>query len=200
METIPAGYLREQQKEEKRRQVLREASASIFGELESAVLEIGSGHGHFLSDFAEANPEKSCIGIDLLSGRITKANRKRNKRELNKLSFIKAEAIEFLETLPEQARFSLIFVLFPDPWPKKRHFRRRLIQAHTLGLLKKYSLAETKLCIRTDHQGYLDWAKEQIQAHPSWTIDTHAPWPFEAGSYFQSLMTDYQSLIATPGS
>jgi len=196
MDTLALGHLREKQKEEARRLALAESSRMLFSDNQAQVLEIGCGHGHFLSDFAGAHPEESCIGIDLLNRRVTKAGNKKDKRDLSKLTFLKAEASEFLETLPENVRFSLIFILFPDPWPKKRHFRRRFIQAHSLDLLAKHSREGSRLCFRTDHQGYFDWTKEHIQAHALWKIETDAPWPFEAGSYFQSLMTDYLSFVA----
>ena len=175
---------------------LAESSRILFKDKQPHVLEIGCGHGHFLSDFAEAHPEESCIGIDLISRRVARAGNKKDKRELIKLTFLKAQATEFLETLPENAQFRLIFILFPDPWPKKRHFRRRLIQPESLDLLAKHSQAGARLCFRTDHKGYFEWAVEHMRAHALWYIDDTEPWPYEAGSYFQSLMTDYLSFVA----
>ena len=200
MTTPPPGQLREQQKEEQRRLALTETSRVLFGEKDIGVLEIGCGHGHFLSDFAEAHPDENCVGVDLINRRVSKAENKKGKRKLANITFLKAEAIEFLETLPENVQFNLIFVLFPDPWPKKRHFRRRFIQPHSLDLLSRYSQTGTRLCFRTDHRGYFEWATEHIQAHASWKIDNDASWPFEAESYFQSLMTDYLSFVAVANS
>ena len=196
MKLLAPGELKQREKEEKRRQALTKSSLALFGEQNTLVLEIGCGHGHFLSDYAETHPEEHCVGVDLISRRVNKAENKKGKRNLANITFLKAEAVEFLETLPENAQFSLIFVLFPDPWPKKRHFRRRFIQPHSLDLLSKHCQTGSKLCFRTDHHDYFEWAKEHIEAHASWKIDDAAAWPFEADSYFQSLMAEYLSFVA----
>ena len=102
MSELPAGYWKEQEKEQARRKELTDSSRRLFSDGITRVLEIGCGHGHYLSDYASAHPEEHCIGIDLLNRRVEKADRKKEKRELSKLQFLKAEAVEFLETLPER--------------------------------------------------------------------------------------------------
>ena len=94
--------------------------------------EIGCGHGHWLTSYAK-KPSHNFVGIDLISKRIEKANAKVEKRNLYNVCFCKAEANEFLEFCDYE--LSNTFIMYPDPWPKKRHFKRRLVQLSFLELL-----------------------------------------------------------------
>lgn len=160
-------------------------------------LEIGCGHGHWLAAYAEANPQEACIGLDLMTKRIEKAENKRRKRNLSSLFFFKTEAVEFLEAMPEELRFRRIVVLFPDPWPKKRHFKRRLVQPAFLDLLRTRSRPEAELCFRTDYGPYFDWAVERVEDHDLWNLRDEAPWPFEHETFFQNILPEHQSFVAT---
>ena len=82
------------------------------------MLEIGAGHGHFLTAYAAAHPERTCVGLDIIAERVERANRKKNRARLDNLHFLHASAEDFLASLPENVRFADVFVLFPDPWPK----------------------------------------------------------------------------------
>lgn len=160
-------------------------------------LEIGCGHGHFLAAYAAAQPEKFCIGVDLLTKRIERGNRKRDRQGLANLDFIKAEANELLAAIPDNHRLSEIFFLFPDPWPKTRHHKNRLIQTALLDRLAALSLpGKTRLHFRTDHADYFTWSTDLLRAHPAWEILPEAPWPFEQETFFSQLLPEYQSLIA----
>ena len=79
------------------------------------------GHGHFLSAYAAAHPKTYCLGVDLVTQRIERANRKQTRLALQNLAFLKADVVETLASLPPYVQLAGIFVLFPDPWPKTRH-------------------------------------------------------------------------------
>lgn len=181
-----------------RRAALKETCATLVPVGKPAVLEIGCGHGHFLAAYAAAHPDTFCLGIDLVTKRIEKGRNKAEKRQLDNLHFLKAEVREFLECLPEDVRFSRIFMLFPDPWPKKRHHKNRMIQPELLSLLRRHIAPEGAFYFRTDHEGYFDWTVEHIQNHPQWQLRKDMDWPFEESTFFQKLMDSWQSLIATP--
>lgn len=187
---------------EARMRAMREAlvrdCAARFPEPCTITLEIGSGHGHFLTAYSEAHPEEICVGVDLVTKRVLKGNKKKDKRALEKLHFVKAEALAFLDSLPEHVRIGRCFVLFPDPWPKKRHFKNRIVQVPLLEKLAARRTEGCELCLRTDHEGYFEWMCEQVAASPLWEADPAAPWPFEARSFFQDLMASWQSLVAKP--
>lgn len=159
-------------------------------------LELGCGHGHFLDDYAKSHPEEFCIGIDLRSKRVDKSNRKRERGGHDNLAFMKAEASEFLDALPEPVRLAKIFFLFPDPWPKKRHFRYRMVRPEMLDRLATRAPVGAKLHFRSDHTEYFSWATEHLNAHPAWRVDPASEWPFERATYFSGLHPVYQSLVA----
>jgi len=185
---------------------LRVELAELFRGRERAhernVLEIGCGHGHFLTAYAAAHPEKFCVGFDIVLDRIVRAGRKRTRAELEKnLAFVRAEATEFLAALPEHARFTEIFILFPDPWPKRRHHKNRMIRPEILSALAARALGgahATRLYFRTDHAPYFADARQTIAEHPAWQIaPPGTPWPFEFQTVFQGRAEGFQSLIAS---
>lgn len=161
-------------------------------------LEIGCGHGHWMIGYGEANPDRFCIGIDLMSRRVRMGNNKREKRNLTNLEFLKAEAREFLESLPLEVTLDRVYLHFPDPWPKARHHKKRLVREEFLTQLKPYMASGGRLYFRTDHEEYFEWAREAVAGHPDWRMIQEEAWPFEASSYFQDLVDSWQSFIAGP--
>ena len=175
---------------------LKEACHNIIPNLKPVCLEIGCGHGDFLVDYAKARPNSICIGLDMISRRIRKSNRKKKRFALDNVHFLKAEVTEFFDALPAGVKLDRIFLLFPDPWPKKRHHKNRLIQTEFLNKLANLSRSETKLYFRTDHIPYFEWAEDVFLKHARWKIDPSASWPFDTETYFQKLLKNYRSLIA----
>ncbi len=191
------GYLKEVQKRKDRQSSLLDRYQPVMESLDQGVLEIGCGHGHWLTSYASQNFDQCCVGIDLMKHRVDKSAKKANKNELTNLHFIQAEAIEFIELIPERTSLAAVVVLFPDPWPKKRHFRRRLIQPDFLDLLASRMNVGGKLYFRTDHNGYFNWTAEHFTEHPLWTLDSELVWPMERSTYFQEIKGPYQSLSTT---
>lgn len=178
-----------------RQQLARELQAHLAGR-KRFVFEVGCGHGHYLNAFAQVHPQLHCIGIDLITRRVEKSLSKADKRELSNVHFFKASLDHFVEVLESDVRFDAVFMLFPDPWPKKRHHKNRMIQASMLSRLARYCDAGTPFYFRTDHKDYFDWTVEKFSEHPDWELDSQASWVFETPTFFQNLMGDYQSLIA----
>ena len=130
---------------ESRRRELQTWFADSPIDREPFVLELGCGHGHFLTAFAAAHPDTRCIGIDVELDRIERAQRKQARARLANLHFVRAEAGLFLETLPVSARASAIYILFPDPWPKRRHHKNRLLTSLFLEGLASHSAESARL-------------------------------------------------------
>jgi len=174
--------------------------ATLAGEIPSDIREfsweIGSGHGHFLTQFAALNPGRFCVGIDLLSDRLRKAEKKQTAASLSNLKFVKAEALEFLQCLPADIRILEVLILFPDPWPKKRHHKNRLIQSDFLDALARRMIPGGRLYFRTDYEPYLEWTCERLSAHVSWGLVPDAPWILEEKTVFQARAPSYGSLVA----
>jgi len=162
-------------------------------------LEVGSGHGHYLTAYAQAHPDKFCIGIDLLPDRLARSERKSTRAGLPNIAWIRADVNLFIEALPASTRLAEIFILFSDPWPKRRHWKNRVIQTEFLSKLASRAGENARLCFRTDHAPYFNYARELIADHPDWILRTEAedPWPFELATVFQQRAENgHQSLIA----
>lgn len=159
-------------------------------------LEVGCGHGHFLTAYATAHRQKTCIGIDIATERIDRAERKRARAALPTLHFIQAEARFFLQTLPAHFHLEEVFVLFPDPWPKLRHNKHRLLQAGFLTQLAQRARPGCPLYFRTDFLPYAEVAEQELREAPEWELVPDAPWPFEFVTVFQERAETYRSLIA----
>ncbi len=162
---------------------------------QSLTLEIGSGHGHFLTAYAQAHTEHFCIGIDLLSDRLARSLRKSQRAKLNNIAWIHADAGLFLQALPDKS-LAEIFVLFSDPWPKRRHWKNRVLQPKFLSLLATKAVQGARLCFRTDHSPYFAQAREFVDQHPLWVLPEGEIWPFELATVFQQRAPDYQSFVA----
>lgn len=180
---------------ELRRAVLRQALAGLLPPDGRFIWELGCGHGHFLTAYAQAHSNSTCIGIDLMSDRIARATRKRDRARLPHLSFLQAEGRLFLECLPTHARFTTLFILFPDPWPKLRHHKHRILQADFLSAAARHTAPDSQLCFRTDYAPYFTAAQRAIADHPDWHL-ADGEWPFEYATVFQTRAPAFQSLIA----
>ena len=77
--------------------------------------------------------------------------------------------------------------MYSDPWPKKRHFKKRLIQNTFLNLLAEKSLINSNLFFKTDHHGYFDWTTRLLKDSPLWS-EGEEKWPHDAGSFFADLL------------
>ncbi len=159
-------------------------------------LEIGCGHGHWLNHYSKLNASSVSVGIDLISKRIRKANSKKIKQNNENLFFLKSEASEFLQSIPEDLKISNIFLFFPDPWPKKRHHKRRLIQSSFLDLLQSCTNENSKFYFRTDHLEYFQWVTLKIEENLFWR-SFNSNFPFAHDSYFQQLLPNFSSIVAS---
>ena len=196
MTEITEAHARELEKQAARKaELVKTCSADLAG-VDRILFEAGCGHGHWLTDYAEANPGMICAGIDLISWRIRKGNEKKAKRGLQNLHFYKAELSEFLGALPAAIRFDRTVLLFPDPWPKAKHHRRRMVQPSFLDEVARRTDRGGEFCFRSDDRPYFDWTVEHLSEHPDWEIDESAQWPYESETYFQSLMDGYYSVVA----
>ncbi len=160
-------------------------------------LEIGSGHGHFLNAYARAAEDRFCLGIDIVLDRLDRSERKRARAALSNVAFLRAEASEFLVALPEDFSIQEAFILFPDPWPKRRHHKNRLMRPEFLHALAERCVPGAPLYFRTDHSEYFSAAQEVLSAHPRWRPAPTMKWPFELETVFQARATAFHSLIAT---
>ncbi len=179
-----------------RRAALRKELDVVLPVARPIVWEIGCGHGHFLARYAAENPGRLCFGVDISGPRIERARRKVARARLPNCHFLQAEAREFLNALPPGVSLEETWVLFPDPWPKKRHHKNRVLQPAFFEALAGRSPSGARLYFRTDHAEYHAAVTEIVRQLSTWRLDPDAPWPLEHETVFQALADRFYSLVA----
>ena len=133
--------------------------------LERAVplfVEIGFGNGQALVDFAATHPHWFCVGVEVFEPGMGALVNQCLKREITNLHIVNGEGLTFLESLPDGC-LDLLWVLFPDPWPKKRHHKRRLITEEFVEVLRNKLTKQGEVRIATDWAPYaeeIEWIFE----------------------------------------
>jgi tRNA (guanine-N7-)-methyltransferase len=159
------------------------------------VWEIGSGHGHFLVRYAQEHPAQFCIGVDISIGRLERSLRKRDRAGLANCHFIRAEAREFFNALPRGVTFEAVWVLFPDPWPKARHNKNRLLKADFFDAVAGRAGEGARLYFRTDHTDYFREVETIAAGLKTWRRDPAPTWPLEPETVFQARAPSYHSMV-----
>lgn len=163
---------------------------------EETALELCCGHGHFLVDYAAAHPEQRCVGVDYSRSRIRRAVRKQEALRLPNLRFVHGEVGELLSIWPRSDRVARVFILFPDPWPKRRHRKYRVLSPTFLDQVGTVCRPGAMLYFRTDADAYFNEVSQTIERHRDWIIDRTAHWTFDRPTVFQLKASHYRSLVA----
>lgn len=179
-----------------RRAALRATLAVFVPPTAAITLEVGSGHGHFLAHYAAEFPQRFCLGVDIIGERIQRAKRKAERARLAHCHFVQAEARELIDALPVGVTFTELWVLFPDPWPKSRHHKNRLLQSDFFELIAGRMGEGARLYFRTDHEEYFRAVTTLISGLQTWRIDPAAQWPLEPETVFQARAANHHSLVA----
>lgn len=133
--------------------------ASLFGNANPVEIEIGSGKGTFLYDQARTRPGVNFLGIEWARWFWRYASDRLRRHGCMNARTVRAEALFFLAEFVPDHSVAAMHVYFPDPWPKKRHHKRRLIQAPFMRQVERILIPGGRLQVVTDHKGY----SEQIQ-------------------------------------
>jgi tRNA (guanine-N7-)-methyltransferase len=128
--------------------------AGAFQRPQPLEVELGCGDASFLVEYARRNPEKNFIGVERLLGRVSKLDKKGRRAELRNLRGVRIESSYFLQFLLPPNSASALHVYFPDPWPKKRHNKNRLINEHFPALARAALAPGGKIYLRTDDGDY----------------------------------------------
>ncbi len=138
-------------------------------------LEIGFGGGEHLAWQAAHNPDTAFIGAEyFVTGVATLLGQLQEQGAEAPLRLYLGDARDLMERLPD-AVLDRVFILFPDPWPKKRHHKRRLIQRETLDLLARLLKDGGELRFATDDPGYPSWALQRLSDHPAFAWQVAGP-------------------------
>ncbi|MCY3627701.1 MAG: tRNA (guanosine(46)-N7)-methyltransferase TrmB [Gammaproteobacteria bacterium] len=126
---------------------------SLAGQASNLFVEIGFGDGKVLASLAHERSDWTCIGIDVYRPGIGALIQECENTTLDNVHILETDAISALEHLPDRS-INLLYVLFPDPWPKRRHHFRRLINEEFVGLLKDKLATSGEIYVSTDWEDY----------------------------------------------
>ncbi len=135
-------------------------------------LEIGFGSGDFLSASVINNPNKFYLGVEVFLNGVSNLLEKINNKNVNNLRLYNDNVHYILDALHENM-FDNIFILFPDPWPKSKHNKRRIINDNNLIIFHKILKPLGKLRFVSDHYNYVSWSLEHIlgSGYFAWNVN-----------------------------
>ena len=150
-------------------------------------LEIGFGSGEHLIEQAKVNPKVGFIGIEVYEDGIAKAVSSIVKLGITNVKIYPNDANNLIYALPKMS-IQKTFILFPDPWPKKRHSKRRFISSKNLKQLARIMTEGAQLRIATDHPVLLRWSLEQLINNQSFNWDLSGPesWRKQPSDWFST--------------
>jgi len=160
-------------------------------------LEIGFGAGEHLAAQAEQHPGTGFIGCEVFENGIARLVGEIAHRDLDNIRIFADDARLLLDRLAP-ASIGRVFILFPDPWPKSRHHKRRLVAPATLDRLAGVMQPGAELRLATDDRSYLLWMLEHVTAHRdfAWTARSPADWRERAPDW---PATRYEQKAGTAG-
>jgi len=152
----------------------------IFDDGAPLEIDLGCGDGSFLVDLARALPEYRFLGVERLLGRARKVCRKAVRAGLGNLRVLRLESRYTVEWLLPPASVRRLHLLCPDPWPKARHHKRRIIQPEFLSALARVLEPGGEFLFKSDDADYFEWTLECLATCPDLEP---VPWPEDAFFY-----------------
>lgn len=151
--------------------------AGLFGDVDDVHVEIGFGGGEHLVANAEAHPRRGFIGVEPFVYGLSRAVHDVDRLGLRNVRLYDDDAAFLLEWLPD-ASIAKVELPFPDPWPKKRHHKRRFVNPANLDRLARVVKPGGTFLVSTDWADYADWSLQRVRAHPafSWTARRASDW------------------------
>jgi tRNA (guanine-N7-)-methyltransferase len=152
---------------------------TVFGRSAPRILEIGFGMGETTASIAAVHPDTDYLALEVHTPGVGSLLKQIDEQELHNVRIIQHDAVEVLEYMIPAHAFDGAHVFFPDPWPKKRHHKRRLLQAPLVALLASRLKRGGYLHVATDWEEYAQQILEVLSVEPSLrnTADGFAPRP-----------------------
>jgi len=139
---------------------------SVFGRSVSLIREIGSGMGETSVTIAKAHPENDYIAVEVHLPGVGSLLKSIDAEGLTNLRVIRHDAVDVLEKLIPDGSLAGLHVFFPDPWPKKRHNKRRIIQPPLVAVMTRKLAPGGYIHLATDWQAYAEHMLEVLRAEP----------------------------------
>jgi tRNA (guanine-N7-)-methyltransferase len=159
--------------------------ASMFPQAGPLEVELGSGDGSFLANYAKLHPGRNFLGVERLLGRLRKLDRKALRAGLANLRALRIESAYFLEYLLPPRSASAIHIYFPDPWPKRKHRKNRLIDERFTQIAAQALLPGGFVWLRTDDQDYFSQMVTSFATNPSFRL-------VETPAELTAIVTDFE--------
>ena len=173
VELVPASY------------VERLDLAAVFGRTAPVEVDVGCGDGSFLMESARRRLGGDFLGLERLLGRVRKCCRKAARLGLGNVRLLRLESGYVVRWLLPPGSVAVFHVLFPDPWPKRRHQRRRLVNAEFLAALHAALAPGGEVRFKTDDADYFAHIQAVAAAHPGFASAPWTPEPDEALTDFE---------------
>jgi len=158
----------------------------LFATAQPVEVELGSGDGSFLVEYARQHPERNFLGIERLLGRIKKMSRKALRGGLSNLRGVRIESSYLLEYLLPKNSIGALHIYFPDPWPKRKHRENRLINGRFAALAQRVLARGGTVYLRTDDEDYFTQMRE-VFAEASGSFSER-----ETPSELKGVLTDFE--------
>ena len=142
---------------------------TIFGRHAPLQVDLGCGDGSFLCALAKSMPDTNFLGIERLLGRISSAARK--AATVGNVRLLRLESSYTVRYLLPAGSVETFYLLFPDPWPKRRHWPRRIVTGEFLRTISQALAANGSILIATDHFDYFEKIKDIARANPDFTAE-----------------------------
>jgi tRNA (guanine-N7-)-methyltransferase len=156
---------------------------ALFGNDHPVELEIGMGKGTFLTDQAKARPNVNFFGIEWANWFWRYASDRLRRNGCTNSRTIRAEAGFFLREFVPAESLSVVHIYFPDPWPKARHHKRRLIQPAFMPLVERVLIPGGRLQVVTDHLEYFQQIEPTVKGSKLQIIDYNRPGSANEGEF-----------------
>ena len=138
--------------------------AALFGNGNPVVMEIGFGMGEATAEIAAENPDRNYLGVEVYKPGVGRLLWDISRRSIPNIRIVRHDAVEVVAKMIPPHSLAGIHVFFPDPWPKKRHHKRRLVKRPFTETLAARLKPGGYLYMVTDWENYADWALEELGA------------------------------------
>jgi tRNA (guanine-N7-)-methyltransferase len=167
--------------------------AALFPGREGAPLEVdlGSGDGAFLVEMAKRFPERNFLGVERLLGRVRRTCRKLACAGACNARVIRLESHYLIRYLLPPGSVQIFHVMFPDPWPKRRHHAKRLIQTAFLDDAQTALAPGGELRLTTDDAPYFQYMRKVFEAHPGFAEEPWTPGPDYPRTDFEAMFRSH---------
>ncbi|HVM61751.1 MAG TPA: tRNA (guanosine(46)-N7)-methyltransferase TrmB [Verrucomicrobiae bacterium] len=158
---------------------------SVFALNQPIEIDLGCGKGAFLLWAAATYPQRNFLGVDRLLRRLRRIDRKATRGGLRNVRLVRIEAAYLVSKLIPEGSVSTYHILFPDPWPKRRHHARRLISPDFLAETHRTLAPDGVINCATDHAEYFDWIQQVFRDSGRFAEAEPAVFPAEARTDFE---------------